>query len=183
MIKLICFYGIITFLFKFKKYKLVYFFCFIITLMFLKRIDFSGFLTIKFFLFSIIGYVISPLIVTISYVSTFFVRPKIEFSYRFSPILLCDVLLEEYLWRHLFLLILLNMRVSLIENLLISVIQLFLFIFSHSNIKKRKDFLEMYKYSCLLLLTAYLLPGMNVGLHLGRNVCCSNAREVCNEGL
>ncbi len=183
MIKLISFYGIITFLFKLKKYKVGYFFGFIVSLMFLKRVDFFHFLTIKFFFCAFLGYFISPFIVTITYMSTFFVRPKIELSYRFSPILLCDVLLEEYLWRHLFLFILSDMRVSMIENMFLSIIQLLLFIFSHSDIKNKKDFIEMYIYSCLLLLTAYLLPGMNIGLHLGRNVCCSNAREVCNEGL
>lgn len=135
----------------------------------------------RYFLYVVIGYLLSPLLIIITYMSVFFTFPRIRFSFFITWDLLFHVLWEEVIWRHLFLYLLLGLHKNLYFNICVCLIQLVLFVVAHSNIKSLRNGMDMFLYSAFLLVSAYLYPGMNLGLHLGRNVSCSNLMEEQNE--
>ena len=134
-----------------------------------------------YFIYLMIGYLLSPLLTTITYMSVYFNLPNIRFSFSVTWDLLFNVVWEEVIWRHLFLFLLLGLHYNFYFNICLYLIQLLLFVVSHSNIKCLRDGIEMFLYSTFLLVSAYLYPGMNLGLHLGRNVSCANVMEEQNE--
>ncbi len=90
--------------------------------------------------------------------------------------ILLGVIYEEIIWRFCFLHICQCEYMNLVEVVLLGGYISFLFVFSHSDKRTNtiKSLFEIYIFSLGLMCTAALYPGMNIGLHLGRNVYCIN---------
>lgn len=135
----------------------------------------------KYFTYMVYGYLLSPLLVFITYRGVFGAIPNIKISFAISWDILFSVILEEIIWRHLFLNLLHKQNNNLCVNICMCAVQLFFFVVAHRNIGSLRRGIEMYVFSGLLLMTAYLFPGMNIGIHLGRNVSCMVSGGLINE--
>lgn len=134
-----------------------------------------------YFWYALLGYLLGPLLTVVTYIVVFFSLPHLKIPFSFSWDLLFSVVVEEILWRHLFLDVLYNMDNSLYVNLCICIVQLLFFVVAHSNVKCLREGLEMFIFSALLVIVAFFYPGMNIGLHLGRNASCAIERRDLNE--
>jgi len=108
--------------------------------------------------------------------------PKMEINIQTDVFVLINVIVEEFLWRHI---LLWNMdgakEKSIVMCVLVGFALTFLFVFSHRDVRCARDFMEMYLFSLVLLAVASRLPGMNIGLHWVRNMMCKES-EVNTDG-
>ena len=184
-ISLIVVYGMLTLLIRLNACKLVwiYEFGFVISSIIIIGSGQQNIVNLDtFFIFVVIGYILSPFVTIAVYWITFSKIPHIKFSLSITWETLLNVVIEETIWRHLLLLWVERLKLNIYLSILMSFMVLILFIFSHSNINSVRNGIDMFLYSTILLLFAYLLPGANIGLHLGRNVSCENALEERDEG-
>lgn len=137
----------------------------------------------KYFFYLILGYLLSPLVLILTYSITFLSKPKIGFSINIEWNILLSVVWEEIIWRIYFISFFLQGKKDYLEKIIFILIVTILFVISHSQdkLKDYRDVLEMFLYSLLLMITAIIWPGMNIGLHLGRNTICKKAKDEWDE--
>lgn len=131
----------------------------------------------------VVGLAISPLLTIVTYLMVFAKMPDIKLTLNIPWELLLEAIWEELIWRDMFFLWLMELPVNIVMNTVLSVIVIILFVLSHSNCHSMKDRLEMFLYSGVIMVVAYFYPGMNLGLHLGRNIVCNAAKELKNESI
>lgn len=131
-------------------------------------------LNLENFLFFLLGYCMSPIIIIVIYTIVFLKIPHIKFSIHIRMEILLGVLIEELIWRHLLLFWVDTLKLTFFQTLQICFVVMFLFVLSHSQINGYRNGIEMFCFSIVLVFMAYFFPGMNIGLHLGRDICIKN---------
>jgi membrane protease YdiL (CAAX protease family) len=136
-----------------------------------KEIDFN-------FLYFFIGLVVAPVITYFS--SLFILQTRLQIKkdkISTGRIVVLDCIInpiyEELIWRSIFFpvlqLVITRGRDILVIVGLIGVNSL-LFVFAHKDINNIRDFFETLLYCSILCMTCIYFPGMNYGLHVGRNL-------------
>lgn len=124
-----------------------------------------------------IGFWISPFITNLFIQIINFRVIPINRGYILKEELILKAITEELLWRELFFQYILLDR-SIYMCVINIIIFSFLFLGTH-KIKNKKNFVEMFCYTTLLYFSAFVFPGMNYGLHIGRNCYI----DYCNGGM
>lgn len=131
-------------------------------------------------LFLIIGLLIAPLI-TIITCKIFFNKNLKLLLPKMNVKIIYKATLEEFLWRNLILsqmILLLSLivdsKVAILAAVIISTIT---FVLAHSR-KNNLEYLEMFVFSLLITIAYLVYPGLNIGLHVGRNLFILANRSV-----
>ena len=181
MLEYLILYFIIAIALRNKHIKLAIFSEIILLIVVLQSCDISG-VQVDPSLFCmrvVIGYLLSLIVLYITYISVFWIKPKVKRNMCITMESVLSVVIEEIVWRFCFLSILESMKSSFICSILLATLENFLFIFSHFQVNRTniKDGIEMFLYSCILLIFGKLFWGINIGLHLGRNVLCKEEEK------
>lgn len=131
----------------------------------------------NYFAMTGIGFLISPIIVYISYIVFFGVSPKINLKRKLNWELFYEAAREEFIWRFIAVMWCKHMQGYILFKIILAILISFIFVMAHPVKKGLKDVLEMLFFSCILMLTEYYTPGINLGLHFGRNNMCYNAKD------
>lgn len=127
----------------------------------------------------ICGYVLSFFLLNFTYITVFWKLPKIKISLNITYEDLFSVLWEEIIWRFCFFGLCYWLDISRIYLFFFMTLENFFFILSHLGIggKNLRNNIEMFVYSYFLLILGGTFQGMNIGLHLGRNILCKVEKE------
>lgn len=124
-----------------------------------------------FIIYIFLGLFTSPIFVNISMYLTYksglsgVLKDKISgYDVAYTSILAS---LEELIWRSVFFS---EKNIRFIVLIFLVLINSFLFTIAHNSIRGAVDFLERFIYTLFLCLSYILLPGLNYGLHIGRNI-------------
>jgi hypothetical protein len=130
--------------------------------------------------FLIIGFLLAPFLINFFINLIYGKKQIINYGFSIKSNILIDAIMEELLWREmLFQYILPNTTLKSALPFIAIIILLFLGL---HNIKTFKNFFEMLQFTLLLYISGYLLPGLNYGLHCGRNSYIENL-ELCMGGI
>lgn len=128
-------------------------------------------LNAHFIIYTFFGFFISPIFVNISMYLTYksvlsgVLKDKISgYNLAYTSILAS---LEELLWRSVFFS---DKNIRFIVLIILVLINSFLFTIAHNSIRGVVDFLERFIYTIFLCISYILFPGLNYGLHIGRNI-------------
>ena len=129
----------------------------------------------SFFVYVVIGYFISPVILVFTYYLVFRKIPKLHLTVTFSWEMLLGVIEEEIIWRNTVFMLLYRSEFEFLFSAFIVIMFNSLFIFSHpkEKVETYNDMIEMFLFSMILSMVGLLCNGSNFGVHLGRNAVCS----------
>lgn len=181
MLKYLILYFIIAISLRNKHIKLAIFSETILLIIVLQSCDISWVqVSPRFFLVGVVvGWVLSFIVLYITYIIVFWIKPQVKINMSITMENIISVVIEEIIWRFCFLSILESIDSSFICLILLAILENFLFIFSHFQVNRTniKDGIEMFLYGCALLIFGKLFWGMNIGLHLGRNILCKEQEK------
>lgn len=96
-------------------------------------------------------------------------KQMIKLRFYVNPKLIIQVFFEEIIWRTFPCFLMLSESLSSMRCLLLVIILSLLFVLAHKLYSVR-DFIERLCFTLVLYIGAMAWPGINFGLHLGRNV-------------
>lgn len=129
-------------------------------------------------LYAMVGFLLGGQLTKLTYLLVNRTCPRMIISFSISWDTLIDVVIEEMVWR--FPLVIFSKsenEFNPVEMVVFYALVTVLFVMAHNNVRTVKEAMEMYLFSLILLGAAFWEPGLNVGLHLGRNVSCQKTIE------
>lgn len=167
------------YLYSIRKYRIADILFILLLLHYILKINWLEVFNYKIIVYFIIGLLLSQYIMKI-FSKIFFKNYIIEGRYALKISLknLLTSFYEEIVWRHLMVYFLSIVLSSLLSNYLLVLslsasISLFSFLLIH-DFNSRRQLFEFTIFGFILTVTSIFFPGMNVGLHLGRNCFLSN---------
>lgn len=118
-------------------------------------------------LYAGIGFLIAPYIVNIGMIFILKENPTQNVKYSISLDDFVDTSIEELLWRWLLFSKLIQGQ-AFCNTFFVMIISMTMFMLMH-NIKLERRTIEMTGFTVIIYIVAILFPGMNYGLHFGRN--------------
>ena len=115
----------------------------------------------------LLGVVIAPFLTNIGIRIVFHISQPLKYGFKIDKGIIIASIAEELVWREIYLRYVLP-KCTVGMAVIIGMITCFLFLRGH-RVKDKKSYIEMTLYTILLYVSGALFPGMNYGLHCGRN--------------